>query len=379
MNPIVETQNSGVEAAPKSPFPSIGHIIHVADETLVFRAIELSDATPTGAQIARAAGFKPPDSAIVLQMLPDGALETIRPEEMADLNRNGVRFVVAASDKLFLFKLDGERYEWPSRIVSGGLLRKLAEVASDQSIYLERVDHPDLLIGDHDLVDLNKDSIESFITRKAVWKLNVHGVTIESMTPTISASEALERAGFDVTKPWHIFFKAKGQPRVEVALTDQVDLAAPGTEKLLLIPRNVDNGEGPPAPRREFVLLDSDVNYLGRLGLPWETIIENDRRWLLIRNYPLPAGYTATGTLLALEIPPAYPDGAIYGFYAYPPLALASGREIPSTQLRGVLLRCEFHGWSRHRGAQAPWDPATDSVITQLGLVEAALAKEVEQ
>lgn len=78
-----------------------------------------------------------------------------------------------------------------------------------------------------------------------------------------------------------------------------------------------------------------------------------------------------------MEIPPTYPGAQIYGFYAYPPLALACGRVIESTQLRGVLLGVEYHGWSRTCGPAAPWNPATDNVVTQLALVDAALAKEI--
>ena len=96
----------------------------------------------------------------------------------------------------------------------------------------------------------------------------------------------------------------------------------------------------------------------------------------MICDYPLPGGYTVGDTLLALEIPPTYPGAQIYGFHAYPPLALSSGRVIASTQLRGSIRGREFHGWSRNRGS-TPWNPALDCVATQLALVDAALAKEV--
>lgn len=351
--------------------------IEVADESLTYRSVTIDDLTPTGEQLARAAGFKPPDGAVVLQVLADGALELIRPEEVVDLRHQDGRFVIVASDRLYFLTIDGTRFDWPCRIVSGGQLRKLCAVPPERAIYLEKVNHPDRLIGDHDLVDLDRDGIESFITRKALWKLNVHGVVIEVATPTITVRDAMEQAGFDTAKPWHIFFKVVGEPKREVNLDTVLDLETSGIEKLRLTPKNVDNGEAPPAPRRDFALLGIDVTYLDRLQLKWETIIEERRRWLLIHNFPVPEGYTVARTKLALEIPPAYPGAAIYGFYAYPPLALASGRTIASTQLRGTLLGVEFHGWSRHRGSTAPWNPATDNVITQLGLVEAALVKEV--
>lgn len=351
--------------------------IEVADASLTYRTVQIDDLTPTGLQLARAAGFKPPDDAVVLQVGADGALDLVEPEKAVDLQHQEGRFVIVASDRLYFFKLSGDRFEWPCRVVAGGLIRKLGAVPPDMAIYLEQVDRPDRRINDHDLVELDTEGTESFIARKAVWKLNVHGVVIDVAAPTITVRDAMEQAGFDTAKPWHMFFKVVGQPKQPVELDTVLDLDTPGIEKLRLTPKNVDNGEAPPAPHREFALLDVDTAYLDRLRLRWETIVEADRRWLLIHGYRVPTGYTETQVRLALEIPPAYPGAAIYGFYAYPPLALASGREIPSTQLRGTLLGVEFHGWSRYRGPSAPWDAATDNVVTQLGLVEAALAEEV--
>ena len=353
------------------------NLIHVADQTLCFRDVKVEDLTPTGAQLARSAGFKPVDGAVVLQVLPDGALESVRPEEVIDLTKCDGRFVIVASDRIYLLTVDGQRFEWPCRIVSGGLLRKLAKVPEGSVVYLQRRDEPDLMIGDHDLVDLDMEGIEAFVTGKASWKLNVHGVVIDVSTSTVAVRAAMEQAGFDVSKDWHVFLKVRDKPKREVDLDYTVDLKTPGIEKLRLMPRNVDNGEVPQAPRRDFALLAGDAEYLDRLMLRWETIIDGKRRWLVIHRFPLPTGYTARETMLALEIPDLYPGAALYGFYANPALALASGRAILRTQLRGTILGNQFHGWSRHRGRSAPWDPETDSVVTHLGLVDAALTKEV--
>lgn len=354
------------------------HLIEVADESLSFRTVRIDDLTPTGEQLARAAGSKPPNSAVVLQMLADGALETVRLDETVDLRQADGRFVIVQSDRLYLLAIEGDRFEWPCRAVSGGLVRKLGAINADKAVYLQCVNEPDRLIGDHDLVDLDAPGIESFIARRATWKLNVHGVVIDVATSKISAREAIEQAGFDPDKAWHIFFKVVGEMKREVELDTILDLETPGIEKLRLLPKNVDNGEALAVPRRDFDLLDEDATYLQQLGLIWETLVEADsRRWLLLHNYPVPAGYTVTATLLALEVPPAYPGAQIYGFYAYPPLALASGSEIASTQMRGMIRNNEFHGWSRNRGQGAPWNAEKDNVVTQLALVEAALAKEV--
>ncbi|MFM0047506.1 multiubiquitin domain-containing protein [Paraburkholderia sediminicola] len=353
------------------------HIIEVADQTLTYRQVRIEDRTPTGAQLAVAAGFKSVDDVSVLQVLPDGELEDVRPTETVDLPRTERRFVIIESDRAYRLTIDDQRFDWPCRIVSGGLLRKLGQVPADRVIYFERYDQPDRLLGEHDLVDLNAAGVEAFVSRKRSWKLNVQGVLLELPAPTIVVREALVLAGFNPDQGWQIFLKVAGQPKQPVQLTTEIDLRTPGIEKLRLTPKDVNNGEGPANPCRAFALLDIDEAHLDRLGLRWETIIEANRRWLLLHDYPLPAGYTVTDTKLALEIPPTYPGAQIYGFYGYPPLALACGRTIQSTQLRGVLLGVEYHGWSRYRGPAAPWNPATDNVATQLALVDAALAKEV--
>ena len=219
--------------------------------------------------------------------------------------------------------------------------------------------------------------VEPFVNHKRTWKLDVQGVVLEIPAPTIAVRQALVEAGFNPDQGWQIFLKVVGQPKQPVELTTVIDLRTPGIEKLRLTPKDVNNGDAPETHCRVFALLDIDEAHLNRLGLRWETIIEGARRWLLLHNYPLPPGYTVTRTKMALEIPPTYPGAQVYGFYAYPPLALSSGHVVASTQLRGVLHGVEYHGWSRSRGPGEPWSPATDNVVTQLALVDTALAKEV--
>lgn len=356
---------------------AIRHTINVADQTLTYRQVGIDDLTPTGAQLAIAAGFKSVDGVSVLQVLASGDLEDVRPNETVDLRREAGRFVIVESDRAYRLTIEGQRFDWPCSIVSGGLLRKLGQVPADKVIYFERQDQPDRQVDDHDLVDLDAAGVESFVSRKLVWKLNVQGVVLELFVPTIVVREALVEAGFNPDQGWHIFLKVVGQQKQPVELTTVIDLRTPGIEKLRLTPKDVNNGEAPVVPCRTFALLDIDEAHLNRLGLKWETIVEAERRWLLLHDYPLPVGYTVAHSKVALEIPPTYPGAQIYGFYAYPPLALASGCAIASTQMRGILNGVEYHGWSRNRGSEAPWNPATDNVVTQLALVDAALAKEV--
>lgn len=351
-------------------------ILEIADATLVFRQVHIGLRNPTGAQVAAAAGFTAPN-VTVLHILTNGDLEDIRPDEVVHLKSGEHRFVVAVSDRAYRLTIDGQRFDWPVRIVSGGLLRKLGNVPADRAIYITESGNAERLVTEHDLIDLDAPGVETFVSRARTWKLNVQGVLLALHAPTIIVRQALLDAGFDPNQGWQIFLKIVGQSKQPVELTTEIDLRTPGIEKLRLTPKEVNNGEAASEPRRVFALLDADEAHLNRLGLVWETFIEAERRWLLLHDYPVPAGYTVDHTKLALEVPPTYPGAQIYGFYSYPLLALKSGREIDRTQMRGVILGLEFHGWSRNRGPSAPWNTTTDNVITQLALVDAALSKEV--
>jgi len=106
------------------------------------------------------------------------------------------------------------------------------------------------------------------------WKLKIQGVTLEFDEPAILVRDALLAAGFDPGKSWHIFLIVQGRQKEELSVDAQVDLRTPGIEKIRLMQRNVDNGDSQGVvTRRAFQLLDSDHEYLDRLGLRWETML----------------------------------------------------------------------------------------------------------
>jgi hypothetical protein len=128
--------------------------------------------------------------------------------------------------------------------------------------------------------------------------------------------------------------------------------------------------------RREFSLAKEDEDCLISTGLVWETIIERNTKWLILRQYPIPAGYTCAVADAALRIPPSYPDGQIDMVYFHPALELTTGRFIKALTPH-PLENKQYQQWSRHRTPANPWRPGLDNVCTHLLQVESWLQREL--
>jgi Prokaryotic E2 family E/Multiubiquitin len=350
--------------------------IEIAGIDLNFQGFDPETRTPTGGKLAKLAGFNSDQRPYVFQWRNDGDLEELRDQEEADL-RSGTRFIVAVADGTNRIAIEGESFDWPADEISGAVVRKLGRIPSERGLYLERTDEPDRLLGDDDVVKIRKDGIEQFRSGKPqTWELNVQGKKIVSITPVISVVDALTRAGFD-PNAWIIILKIAGQPKLQLSVGDEIDLRAPGIEKVRLTAKDVSNGEARVAPSRDFALLEVDEAYLDGLGYAWETRSSDGHRWLIIRDYPVPDGYTAKATTMALMIPPTYPQTQIDMFYVYPPLQRVTGGAIPATEATQTIGSRPFQRWSRHRGSVVPWNHQRDNVVTHLALVESSLIKEV--
>ena len=140
--------------------------VAIGDENLDFRTVVIDDPVPTGRQILKAAGAHPVDEFVALAVMPDGALEEVRLDEVFDLRHHGVeRFVVLRTDRLFRFFVDGKEMSWGKSVISGLALKRLADVdPATHDMYQEMRGADDLLIRNTDLVDLSKPGVEKFFS-----------------------------------------------------------------------------------------------------------------------------------------------------------------------------------------------------------------------
>jgi hypothetical protein len=140
--------------------------IAIGDSKLDYHQAVIDDPVPTGSQILDLANARPADEHIVFQMLANGLLEELRPDETTNLRTAGVeKFLVFKSDRSFRLELDGRVFEWGGTFISGLTLKKLAQVdPAEYGVWLEVRGSEDRPIGDTDLVDLSAQGIERFFT-----------------------------------------------------------------------------------------------------------------------------------------------------------------------------------------------------------------------
>ena len=130
--------------------------------------------------------------------------------------------------------------------------------------------------------------------------------------------------------------------------------------------------------RRDLSLPTADVEFLEASYPDWELVREGAAVWLLLPNYPLPAGYTCQVVTAALRIESGYPDTQLDMVYFSPQLVRTDGKVLRATQARMKIDNVLFQRWSRHRTSANPWRPGEDDLQTHMFLVRHWLEREFE-
>lgn len=128
--------------------------------------------------------------------------------------------------------------------------------------------------------------------------------------------------------------------------------------------------------KRDFDLPEEDVEQLDVLGLPWETVNDGGRLWLLIRNYLIPKGYNVTTATVAIQIPPSYPTAPLDMVYFDPAFSRVDGIRIGATEAMEYIQGRPFQRWSRHWTQSNPWRVGVDDIAAHLRLVDEWLLRE---
>lgn len=148
----------------------------------------------TGAEIRKIAGIDSEDK-IYLKITDPWDDELILDETKVNLARPGIEDFYTS--KKLKFTVNGKLYDWPEQFITGKQIREVADVDSDDEIYLDnKKPYVDKLIKDEDEVDLARPTIENFYTVAVNFKviINIGGVNIIWTKPKISFEEVIVEA-----------------------------------------------------------------------------------------------------------------------------------------------------------------------------------------
>ncbi len=151
------------------------HGIVVRDERFEKRMVAFHGAAATGRAILAAAGVGPLEEYVVLQHLPSGELEDVRPDESVDLAAGSREFFVIRGSEMFAFYVNQLSLRWPRGVIGGCGIRFLARVGDDHELVQVREGHGEKVIEPDDEVRIEKAGVERFVTRPRLATIIVNG------------------------------------------------------------------------------------------------------------------------------------------------------------------------------------------------------------
>ena len=163
---------------------------------------ESNKASLSGEEILSLAGKEPAIDHIVYLLLEDGDMESIRLNEVVDLERSGVeKFRTFKADAIYRLEIDAKAREWGAGFITGRALKKLSGIDAPHQvgIWQKTKDDDEKLIGDCDIVDLSCDGIERFRIG-AKYSICIEGTYYEWPNKTITTEEIIQLGGWDASQ-----------------------------------------------------------------------------------------------------------------------------------------------------------------------------------
>ena len=174
-----------------------------------------------------------------------------------------------------------------------------------------------------------------------------------------------------------------GEGHKEILPHDMVDLRKCGIERFKSVAKHANEGKEAAATaassslRKMFELLRDDEVFLNKNYPSWETLQAANTGWIIINNFPLPAGYNVEESTVAFMVPPSYPTTEFDMMYFYPALSRNDGQPIGALSQQGLDSKI-FQRWSRHRNS-GEWRAGTDNLETHVLSVQSWIIDELKK
>lgn len=123
-------------------------------------------------------------------------------------------------------------------------------------------------------------------------------------------------------------------------------------------------------------LPDADRTFLSDLGFEYEVVVESGMTCVLVRAWPLPAGFNHATADLLLRLHPGYPDVAPDMWWFAPSVHRADGTDLPNTNTYEHYLGRQWQRWSRHLTPEQ-WRSGIDGLENYITLIRHELERSV--
>lgn len=191
--------------------------------------------------------------------------------------------------------------------------------------------------------------------------------------PHMLGRDILKLAGLCNSEQHALYQKFRGGETKVIAPNEKADFTAPGVERFVTIPLDMTEGF---EPRRQFQLPDEDVLFLESLNLPWEVVLENNVRRVVVHDFRVPEGYNVDVVSMYMRIESGYPEAQIDMVYFYPELRRNDNSPIKAIASDQFDSK-QWQRWSRHRTPNNPWRPGIDNVSTHVSAIRSWLQLEL--
>ncbi|MDA3616682.1 multiubiquitin domain-containing protein [Polluticaenibacter yanchengensis] len=319
----------------------------------------------------------------------------IRHYDIVDLSRSGIERFVTKDADTFAYTLNGEHEMTDKKRISAEEILENAGIDTVSNYLVHKTANGEFIYAwnPKDYIEMDCSGME-FISRSWVDIVSIEdsGKSCEEIPPAKVYRIRIDKSYFDIMNRYieqselirlggksdtvyNVLKFIKGNPKpVKIAVGEKVDLTETCLLRFVLQPKEQTEGRD---LRKQFQLPEEDSEILNQLGYSWETISQGNY-WIIIHDYPIPAGYNVLKADVALLIPPGYPATQIDMAYFYPALNKTNTsvgvRALSNQSLDGRI----FQRWSRHRKPNE-WTPGVDNIATHLHLVDNWLEKELKK
>lgn len=363
----------------------------------------------TGAHLLREAGFEHIKCHTLYQKFKGCDFEKVAMDEVIDLSKEGIEHFITKGPDVFNYEVNGEPETTDKKELTPNQIIQLKGV-HPHSHYLVQLLHdggrivyaycPDEPIkmdcrGMKFIIEkwLDIVNVEEYgkhckpVPPARIYRIKVDKGYHDWPKPFITVAELIHLEYPVNPKPVWVYKIVNTSPKpIKLKEDEVVNLREKCIVRFTIQPKEQEDGLSPePAQepsiqhevkiRKDFALPEEDEEFLDSLGLLWEAVGNQPGMWVIIHDYPIPAGYNVQKADVALAIVGTYPAAQIDMAYFFPPLVKDS-RTVINNVFEQLMDSKKYQGWSRHRKA-GEWRPGVDCIATHLCLVDNWLVKDL--